>query len=173
YRQAYSITHNGDWNAGTHTLSYLQYEQTRNTRLLEGLAGGTEGIFNDPDNAKVNDGGYGDINLRTLTAHTELSRRLNWGGIDQMGTFGLEWVRQDLEDYSSDLKKRNSSVKVPTPQAAYQPRTHANIYSVFAEDNLYIGDHWTVTPRSEEHTSELQSRENLVCRLLLEKKKET
>src|SRR5690606_453191 len=29
-------------------------------------------------------------------------------------------------------------------------------------------DTWT---RSEEHTSELQSRENLVCRLLLEKKK--
>src|SRR5690606_42134288 len=29
----------------------------------------------------------------------------------------------------------------------------------------------TVGPRSEEHTSELQSRENLVCRLLLEKKK--
>src|SRR5690606_41691249 len=28
-----------------------------------------------------------------------------------------------------------------------------------------------VTERSEEHTSELQSRENLVCRLLLEKKK--
>src|SRR5690606_41049671 len=27
-------------------------------------------------------------------------------------------------------------------------------------------------PRSEEHTSELQSRENLVCRLLLEKKNE-
>src|SRR5690606_41719096 len=30
----------------------------------------------------------------------------------------------------------------------------------------FIGD------RSEEHTSELQSRENLVCRLLLEKKKD-
>src|SRR5690606_39857419 len=29
-----------------------------------------------------------------------------------------------------------------------------------------------VVARSEEHTSELQSRENLVCRLLLEKKKE-
>src|SRR5258707_3134923 len=29
----------------------------------------------------------------------------------------------------------------------------------------------TVTPRSEEHTSELQSRQYLVCRLLLEKKK--
>src|SRR2546422_1891088 len=35
--------------------------------------------------------------------------------------------------------------------------------------------HWTKTstnaPRSEEHTSELQSRLHLVCRLLLEKKK--
>src|SRR5690349_23230655 len=29
------------------------------------------------------------------------------------------------------------------------------------------------TPRSEEHTSELQSRRDLVCRLLLEKKKNT
>src|SRR5690606_39927043 len=29
----------------------------------------------------------------------------------------------------------------------------------------------TYSARSEEHTSELQSRENLVCRLLLEKKK--
>src|SRR5690606_40778914 len=31
--------------------------------------------------------------------------------------------------------------------------------------------HDSLDPRSEEHTSELQSRENLVCRLLLEKKK--
>src|SRR5260370_28872511 len=29
------------------------------------------------------------------------------------------------------------------------------------------------TPRSEEHTSELQSHLNIVCRLLLEKKKKT
>src|SRR3712207_7958843 len=30
---------------------------------------------------------------------------------------------------------------------------------------------WLRAPRSEEHTSELQSRQYLVCRLLLEKKK--
>src|SRR5438270_9029954 len=30
-----------------------------------------------------------------------------------------------------------------------------------------------LSPRSEEHTSELQSQSNLVCRLLLEKKKQT
>src|SRR3712207_8993201 len=34
------------------------------------------------------------------------------------------------------------------------------------------GCHWR-SPRSEEHTSELQSRQYLVCRLLLEKKKKT
>src|SRR3989454_474521 len=34
-----------------------------------------------------------------------------------------------------------------------------------------IARHWVVDPRSEEHTSELQSPCNLVCRLLLEKKK--
>src|SRR5207249_8712519 len=32
---------------------------------------------------------------------------------------------------------------------------------------------WRTIPRSEEHTSELQSRFDLVCRLLLEKKKKT
>src|SRR5690606_41593460 len=50
-----------------------------------------------------------------------------------------------------------------------------------AEDRLNLGQLATRLPeaelwlqprlRSEEHTSELQSRENLVCRLLLEKKK--
>src|SRR2546426_7260596 len=38
---------------------------------------------------------------------------------------------------------------------------------------LPIGDANTASSRSEEHTSELQSPCNLVCRLLLEKKKTT
>src|SRR3712207_7114295 len=33
------------------------------------------------------------------------------------------------------------------------------------------GERWRALLRSEEHTSELQSRQYLVCRLLLEKKK--
>src|SRR5688572_11777089 len=37
------------------------------------------------------------------------------------------------------------------------------------EDTVQLAD---VLPRSEEHTSELQSQSNLVCRLLLEKKKQ-
>src|SRR2546430_7511991 len=38
-------------------------------------------------------------------------------------------------------------------------------------DNLFFRTGWW--KRSEEHTSELQSQSNLVCRLLLEKKKST
>src|SRR5687768_17899582 len=36
---------------------------------------------------------------------------------------------------------------------------------------LWVMGHLAVVERSEEHTSELQSRLHLVCRLLLEKKK--
>src|SRR5436309_12648432 len=42
----------------------------------------------------------------------------------------------------------------------------ANLYRVPAPTGEF-----ELVQRSEEHTSELQSRENLVCRLLLEKKK--
>src|SRR3712207_7133859 len=38
-------------------------------------------------------------------------------------------------------------------------------------DDQYLARHRHSLPRSEEHTSELQSRQYLVCRLLLEKKK--
>src|SRR5690606_39450121 len=52
--------------------------------------------------------------------------------------------------------RRSCGSPAPTGTAACCPRTRT-----------------TTSPgtRSEEHTSELQSRENLVCRLLLEKKK--
>src|SRR5690606_668792 len=48
-----------------------------------------------------------------------------------------------------------------------------NDHVIFDEVLRLIGQarQLVVVDRSEEHTSELQSRENLVCRLLLEKKK--
>src|SRR6266496_6482999 len=56
------------------------------------------------------------------------------------------------------------------------------IYTLSLHDALPIADarnhpawsadgNWIAVVRSEEHTSELQSRRDLVCRLLLEKKK--
>src|SRR5690606_39917407 len=41
---------------------------------------------------------------------------------------------------------------------------------LLSRDLHAVAGSWLLPFRSEEHTSELQSRENLVCRLLLEKK---
>src|SRR5204863_6511592 len=49
---------------------------------------------------------------------------------------------------------------------------HFNVFAGKGEDRYYITSYERdVIQRSEEHTSELQSRRELVCRLLLEKKK--
>src|SRR5690349_22425186 len=72
---------------------------------------------------------------------------------------------------SSDLL--NSEFITFTPRstviwmARFQYRTAAWRSSSSGPDHRYSGS----TERSEEHTSELQSRRDLVCRLLLEKKK--
>src|SRR5690606_39427327 len=59
----------------------------------------------------------------------------------------------------------------------YKPNIHAYFIDIGEETELYLHEsdcldasEMHVGDRSEEHTSELQSRENLVCRLLLEKK---
>src|SRR5688572_1234175 len=59
------------------------------------------------------------------------------------------------------------------------PDTHSSVGATFRSPACFrttgstsraVAD--AVAPRSEEHTSELQSQSNLVCRLLLEKKKQ-
>src|SRR6266496_4857642 len=61
------------------------------------------------------------------------------------------------------------------PCAVTFPREAADPYCLRAgeADRLLAGHPWHrfAVIRSEEHTSELQSRRDLVCRLLLEKKK--
>src|SRR5690606_41903771 len=52
----------------------------------------------------------------------------------------------------------------------YIVRRESGIYTL-GPRLLYLGKLYEQSFKSEEHTSELQSRENLVCRLLLEKKK--
>src|SRR5258707_51662 len=52
------------------------------------------------------------------------------------------------------------------------PHEKEIVYTLAQEFPQLAGIHQNVNPgRSEEHTSELQSRQYLVCRLLLEKKK--
>src|SRR2546430_8947418 len=53
--------------------------------------------------------------------------------------------------------------------AAFHHRPHQNLRRTATGTGR--GQDHAIWPRSEEHTSELQSQSNLVCRLLLEKKK--
>src|SRR3712207_7838387 len=63
---------------------------------------------------------------------------------------------------------KHKTVPTPSEQRMIQPRASA----VLRLRNLALSKkHMQRKARSEEHTSELQSRQYLVCRLLLEKKK--
>lgn len=145
YRQNYSLTHKGNWNDSTDTLSYIQYENTRNTRLSEGLAGGTEGLFDT--------GSPANIDLKTVTLHSELTTETNWLNTPQVTTVGLEWVNQRLNDHASDLKATNN-IQGPNPN--YSGKASANLYSMFVESNLYIGERTTLTPgiRLDHHSKQ-------------------
>src|SRR2546430_12943150 len=63
----------------------------------------------------------------------------------------------------------------PTPTMSSSVTTSTTIVScaelVASTSKPGSSSTWVLTSRSEEHTSELQSQSNLVCRLLLEKKK--
>src|SRR2546427_2139618 len=69
----------------------------------------------------------------------------------------------------SRLHSLRNSASLPTAMTN-QPSCAANT-SKGAMDGCRVPMGPGTLPRSEEHTSELQSQSNLVCRLLLEKKK--
>lgn len=135
YRKNYAITHTGNWSDTTDTLSFIQYEDTRNTRLSEGLAGGTEGLFNS--------GSPSNIDLKVLTLHGEITKNLDFLNTPQVMTLGAEWSNQRLKDQGSDLNRTNN---IQGPNANYSGKSSANIYSVFAENNIYLGESTTLTP---------------------------
>src|SRR5690606_39507861 len=71
----------------------------------------------------------------------------------------------DLETSCRKLKKQLDDYGSINPMAK-------EAYDEMDERHGFIQKEKTDLMRSEEHTSELQSRENLVCRLLLEKTKD-
>src|SRR5690606_39976833 len=70
-----------------------------------------------------------------------------------------------LTDAAGDAATGGATFAAGSPCKA--SRSFSNSSSVMSPSPLTAA---SPTARSEEHTSELQSRENLVCRLLLEKK---
>src|SRR5690606_39286230 len=93
-----------------------------------------------------------------LSLHDALPISQIWvlRGVDVGNHTYIPAVRQDTED---DGSRRRDLCR------CQEDRRHGSrpVYN-FLHNRVFFR-------RSEEHTSELQSRENLVCRLLLEKKK--
>src|SRR5690606_41016849 len=90
----------------------------------------------------------------TLFPYTTLFRSDLFGTGDSEGEFEAASVEQWIEDLAT--------------ASAWSASTGWSVTSMLG---IRMGALLAATLRSEEHTSELQSRENLVCRLLLEKKK--
>src|SRR5690606_39420480 len=80
--------------------------------------------------------------------------------------------RVDIPELSAGLcVQRDQPTVDRSGENLAAPDRDAAIDDVAAHDRgAALVDFGIERPRSEEHTSELQSRENLVCRLLLEKK---
>src|SRR3712207_7347091 len=76
--------------------------------------------------------------------------------------------RSTLFPYTTLFRSRRAGADVPGPRRRPQPQLRRAVgrpgHGAHAHRHVHL-------LRSEEHTSELQSRQYLVCRLLLEKKK--
>src|SRR5699024_11520044 len=115
----------------------------------------------------------------TISAATALLTAPTSGRVlrNQVRSQGMEW-KQIIEDIIKDGWKLKD-------QIAQTSKEGAALINELTEEMKTSVDEWknTVEPhqnnihqyleRSEEHTSELQSRFDLVCRLLLEKKNKT
>src|SRR2546429_5562510 len=94
-----------------------------------------------------------------------------------------DWTRRSRPGAVCSLRASPRSSSRPAESAWYSwtvppgrgrspngvPRPRLSVYHTCTGTRLSSPDVWPT--RSEEHTSELQSRLHLVCRLLLEKKK--
>lgn len=137
YRQTYSVTHRGEWDFGS-SMAYLQYEKTRNTRINEGLAGGTEGIFSNSE--------FYTAVLRDLTAHGEVNLPLR-AGFEQTLTLGSEWSQQKLDDPSANTQSTSEGGAVGGLSSSNRStKSSAQIFSLFAEDNIELQPGTMLTP---------------------------
>jgi len=137
YRQNYSLTWNGGWDNGITTSTWVQYEHTRNSRKGEGLAGGTEGIFNSDK--------FVDIDLDDVLLHSEINLPIDFV-FDQTLTLGTEWNQQRMKDMASNTQTFMGGTIPGYSSTNRSPYSQAEIFSLFAEDNIEVTDTTMLTP---------------------------
>lgn len=137
YRQNFAVTWTGAWDNGISTNTYAQYENTRNSRMNEGLAGGTEGIFSDS--------GFSTIQLDDVLLHSEVSIPFELL-INQTATIGTEWNQQRMKDGVSNSQALSGGNIAGVSSGTRSPYSQAEIFSLFAEDNMELTDSTMLTP---------------------------
>src|SRR3712207_7120586 len=103
--------------------------------------------------------------------------------VDQLSTFAISFLfflmirrppRSTLFPYTTLFRSVPPPRDAPRPEVERgQPPADAELAAAVPDEDAVLHDQRRHRHRlrSEEHTSELQSRQYLVCRLLLEKKK--
>jgi ferric enterobactin receptor len=144
YRQNFAVTWNGGWDNGITTSNWAQYEHTRNSRLGEGLAGGTEGLFNSNK--------FTDTDLADVMLHSEINLPIDFL-VNQNLTLGTEWNQQRMKDSTSFTQTLQGGT-IPGMSNDRSPYTSAEIFSLFAENNMELTDSTMLTPalRFDHHT---------------------
>src|SRR5690606_40123102 len=116
-------------------------------------------------------GAYGTAVVAALTAQNTL-------GVTDIAPVAPGFVATQIDTLFADVRidavkigmlGQQTVTRVVAERMAHWKPTHLVLDPVMIAKS---GDALLERERSEEHTSELQSRENLVCRLLLEKKKQ-
>src|SRR5690625_5972249 len=77
------------------------------------------------------------------------------------------------EELKTELNPKKFTIKTIVDRVKTMGCPWLNTYNKVRKVNYITLKKYIFSSRSEEHTSELQSRGHLVCRLLLEKKKKT
>src|SRR2546426_6909445 len=83
-------------------------------------------------------------------------------------TISFTEFREDID--ATPLLKGAPDDRCQCPHWGYVLQGRVTFRFADGDEVIQAGDAFYLSPRSEEHTSELQSPCNLVCRLLLEKK---
>lgn len=119
------------------TNSYLQWENTRNSRFLEGTAGATEGAINTDER--------GTITLDNWTAKSEANIPFNLR-FEQNLTVGAEFRGERLEDPVSIRQTGIPGLPIPADPALRDDTVSSELYAIYVEDNIYVTDRLVLTP---------------------------
>src|SRR5690606_39808368 len=154
YWSAQTPSHDGDWQTAHARLPVVasghdergQFYQLTNLRDFRYHMDGSIAA------AEYRSGRFAAADLRRI-----------WFGISHFGGYGLAHTFLSFEFADGQYLVASVEARM-RPEQNYHP-----LFGLIRQYNkiVVLG----TEARSEEHTSELQSRENIVCRLLLEKKK--